>query len=329
MSNYAISIIAPLYNESEGFNYLVERIDAVVKESAVTIEVVLVDDGSKDNTAQLMQLHALENKNYNCVFLSRNFGHQTAVTAGISVARATDALFIIDGDLQDPPELLNSFYAKLKEGYDVVYAIRTKRKEGILKKMAYAGFYRFLQYISTTKIPLDSGDFSMISRRVANLMSQMPEESRFIRGMRTWVGFKQIGVEYERDERHSGSPKYTFKQLWQLAKNGIFNFSEAPIKLMKRIGYLAIISSLVFGAYAVYKKIMFNSVPEGYTSLFFGLILFSGIQFIFLGLLGEYVLRIFFQVKQRPLFIIKEQITEGKLITIQYDKAEANHSKQH
>lgn len=321
MSNYTISIIAPLYNESDGFNYLVNRIDAVVQESNMPIEVVLVDDGSSDNTAQLMQLHALENKNYNCVFLSRNFGHQTAVTAGISVARGSEALFIIDGDLQDPPELLISFYQKLKEGYDVVYAIRTKRKEGFFKKMAYASFYRFLQYISTTKIPLDSGDFSMISRRVANLMKQMPEESRFLRGMRTWVGFKQIGVEYERDERHSGTPKYTFKKLWQLAKNGIFNFSEAPIKLMKRIGYLAILCSLLFGGYAVYKKIAYNSVPEGYTSLFFGLILFSGIQFIFLGLLGEYVLRIFFQVKQRPLFIIKEQITDGKLIEVNYDKA--------
>lgn len=318
-SEYHISIVAPLYNESEGFALLVHRIDALIAQLNIPIEVVLVDDGSKDSTAVLMSNHALDNPNYNCVFLSRNFGHQIAVTAGIAKARGSKALFIIDGDLQDPPELLPKFYDLLQQGNDVVYAVRKKRKEGFLKRLAYSSFYRFLKQISTINIPLDSGDFAMISRRVANLMMQMPEESRFLRGMRTWVGFKQVAFEYERDERAMGSPKYTFKQLWQLAKNGIFNFSEAPIKLMKRAGYITIFFSICYAFYILYQKIVVGTVPQGFTTLYLFLMVFAGLQFLFLGLIGEYILRIFFQVKQRPLFIISNQIIDGQLQTTNYD----------
>lgn len=318
-STYQISIVAPLYNESEGFELLVSRIDNLIAQLKMPIEVVLVDDGSKDNTAILMTTHALANTNYNCVFLSKNFGHQVAVTAGIAKARGTEALFIIDGDLQDPPELLPKFYELLLKGNDVIYAIRKKRKEGFIKRFAYSSFYRILKQISTTDIPLDSGDFSMISRRVANLMMQMPEESRFLRGMRTWVGFKQVGLEYERDERAMGSPKYTFKQLWQLAKNGIFNFSEAPIKLMKRAGYFTILVSICYAIYLLYQKFVVGAVPPGFTTLYLFLMVFAGLQFLFLGLIGEYILRIFFQVKQRPLFIINNQIVDGKLQILNYE----------
>lgn len=318
-TEYHISIVAPLYNESEGFALLTNRIDTLTANLNIPIEVVLVDDGSKDNTALLMSKHALENPNYNCVFLSRNFGHQIAVTAGIAKARGTKALFIIDGDLQDPPELLPKFYELLQQGNDVVYAVRKKRKEGFIKRLAYSSFYRFLKQISTINIPLDSGDFAMISRRVANLMMKMPEESRFLRGMRTWVGFKQIGYEYERDERAMGSPKYTFKQLWQLAKNGIFNFSEAPIKLMKRAGYATIFFSFCYAIYILYQKFVVGAVPPGFTTLYLFLMVFAGLQFLFLGLIGEYILRIFFQVKQRPLFIVSNQIVDGQLQVLDYE----------
>jgi polyisoprenyl-phosphate glycosyltransferase len=275
------------------------------------VEVVLVDDGSRDNTADLIRLTALSDPRYHGVLLARNFGHQTAVTAGMAVARGTEAVFIIDGDLQDPPELLPNFYEHIQNGYDVVYAVRRKRKENFLKRFAYSTFYRILKNISYVDIPLDSGDFSMVSRRVVDLMNQMPEESRFLRGMRSWVGFRQIGVEYERSERVAGSPKYTFRMLRNLAYNGIFNFSEFPVKFIIRTGALIMGIATVYLIQTLVKKYLFGTVPQGFTALLFVIVLFSGIQLMALGIIGEYVLRIFFQVKGRPLFVLKEEIRDG------------------
>lgn len=303
-----ISIIAPLYNESDSFPHLVERLNTLMDNLSLRIEVVLVDDGSRDNTPVLMRQLALLDDRYHCVFLSRNHGHQLALTAGIASARASEALFIIDGDLQDPPELLPDFYKELCDGNDVVYAVRRKRKENIVKKTAYYLFYRLLKSISYVEIPLDSGDFALISRRVADVLIQMPEESRYLRGMRSWVGFKQKGFEYERDERIAGESKYSFKLLFGLAYNGIFNFSEFPIKFMTRTGALSILISLIYFITVVIKKLFFTEVIEGFTALLFVVILFSGVQLLALGIIGEYVLRIFFQSKNRPLFIIKEEI---------------------
>lgn len=280
----------------------------------LTIEAVLIDDGSRDNTPTLMRQLALLDPRYHCVFLSRNYGHQLALTAGLAAARGSEALFIIDGDLQDPPELLPEFYKKMQEGYDVVYAVRRKRKENFIKRTGYFLFYRTLKSISYVDIPLDSGDFSLISRRVADVMNQMPEESRFLRGMRSWVGFKQTGYEYERSERVAGESKYSFKQLFGLAYNGIFNFSEFPIKFMTRTGMVSIGIALVYLLVTLAKKLFFGDVIEGFTALLFVIILFSGVQLIALGIIGEYVLRIFFQSKGRPLFVVKEEIVEGKLV---------------
>jgi glycosyltransferase involved in cell wall biosynthesis len=308
LSEPLISIVAPLYNERESFPHLVSRLNTLMDSSSLAIEVVLIDDGSRDNTAQLMQQLALTDDRYHCVFLARNYGHQIALTAGMAAAKGTEALFIIDGDLQDPPELLDEFYAKFQEGYDVVYAVRKKRKEGFFKKTAYFLFYRFMKSISYVDIPLDSGDFSLISRRVANVLNQMPEESRFIRGMRSWIGFKQIGVEYERDARVAGDAKYTFKMLRKLAYNGIFNFSEFPIKFVTNLGMISIGVAFLYFIQTLIKKYFFGGVPEGFTALLFTIILFGGIQLIGLGLIGEYVLRIFFQSKGRPLYIVREII---------------------
>ncbi len=314
MSLPQISIVAPLYNETESFPHLVERLNQLMDGLSLTIEVVLIDDGSRDNTAVLMRQLALLDTRYHCVFLSRNHGHQLALTAGLAAARATEAVFVIDGDLQDPPELLPDFYKLYLEGYDVVYAVRKKRKEGILKRTGYYLFYRLLKSISYVEIPLDSGDFSLISRRVVNVMNQMPEESRFLRGMRTWVGFKQTGFEYERSERVAGESKYSFKQLFGLAYNGIFNFSEFPIKFMTRSGGVAICIALVYFFVVIIKKLFFAQIIEGFTALLFVIILFSGVQLIALGIIGEYVLRIFFQAKNRPLYIIKEEIIGGESV---------------
>jgi glycosyltransferase involved in cell wall biosynthesis len=309
-----ISIVAPLYNESESFPLLVKRINTLMDSSPLAIEVVLIDDGSKDDTALKIRQLALTDERYHGVFLSRNHGHQLALTAGISAARGTEALFVIDGDLQDPPELLPEFYKLLQDGNDVVYAVRKKRKEGIIKKTGYHLFYRILRSISYVEIPLDSGDFALISRRVVNVLNKMPEESRYLRGMRSWIGFKQVGFEYERDARAAGESKYSFKQLFQLAYNGIFNFSEFPVKFMSRVGVTAILISLRLFLTVVIKKMFFTHVIEGFTSLLFVIILFSGVQLLALGIIGEYVLRIFFQSKNRPLFIIKEEIVNREYI---------------
>ncbi|WP_373515422.1 glycosyltransferase family 2 protein, partial [Persicitalea sp.] len=307
-----ISIVAPLYNEAETLPHLVERLNALMDSMSLTIEIVLIDDGSLDATPTLMRQLALLDARYHCVFLSRNHGHQLALSAGIAAARATEALFVIDGDLQDPPELLPSFYAEMQQGYDVVYAVRRKRKESALKRAAYFLFYRLLKSISYVDIPLDSGDFALISRRVADVLIKMPEESRYLRGMRSWVGFQQKGVEYERDERMAGESKYSFKMLFRLAYNGIFNFSEFPVKFMSRTGAVAIAVSLVYFIVTVVKKFFFTEVIEGFTALLFVIILFSGVQLLALGIIGEYVLRIFFQSKNRPLFIVKEEIVNGE-----------------
>ena len=312
MENPVISIVAPLYNEQEALPLLVARLNALMDSTNLSIEVVLVDDGSRDKTPMLMQQLALSDARYSCVFLSRNHGHQLALTAGLSVAIGSEAIMVIDGDLQDPPELLTEFYAKMQEGYDVVYAVRKKRKEGVVKKSAYFLFYRLMKSISYIEIPLDSGDFSLISRRVVDILNKMPEESRYIRGMRSWIGFKQVGVEYERSERAAGEAKYDFKMLFKLAYNGIFNFSEFPIKFVTSIGFGAIVLALVYFVITLIKKITQDTVPEGFIALLFVIVLFSGIQLIALGLIGEYVLRIFFQSKNRPLFIIKQVIRDKK-----------------
>lgn len=309
-----VSIVVPLYNESETFPLLTERLSKLMNSFPVSTEVVLVNDGSSDKTPELMLQLALLDERYHCVFLARNYGHQLALTAGLASCKGTEAIMVIDGDLQDPPELLFSFYEHYKQGYDLVYAIRKKRKEGFFKRLSYHMFYRLLKSISYIDIPLDSGDFSLISRRIVDVLNKMPEESRYIRGMRTWVGFKQIGVEYERNDRAAGDSKYSLKELFKFGYSGIFNFSEFPVKLINKIGFFSVAISLVYLGITIIKKIFYNDVPQGFTALLFTIILFSGVQLLSLGIIGEYVLRIFFQVKGRPLFIIEKRVENKQII---------------
>ena len=308
-----VSFVIPLFNEESNLKTLVDRLIQVMESSQISIYVVLVDDGSRDRSREILQALALQDSRFHVILLSKNHGHQLALTAGLSVARGTEGVFVLDGDLQDPPELLSTFYAKFQEGFDVVYAIREKRKEVFYKRWAYFIFYRILKKIANVDIPLDSGDFSFISRRVVNVLNQMPEESRFIRGMRTWIGFKQVGVAYDRQERASGDSKYSFGKLVQLALNGIFNFSEFPIKFVTMLGGFAIVSSVVYFISVVIKKFFVDQVIEGFTALLFVIILFGGIQLAAIGILGEYILRIFFQSKNRPNFIIEKQILNGEV----------------
>lgn len=306
MSKIEVNIVIPLFNEEAVFQNLIKRIQSVIDCTTIPCSVILVDDGSTDNTALLMSDLSNVDTRFISIFLSRNFGHQIALSAGLSMVNATKAVFILDGDLQDPPELMADFLNYINQGYDVVYAIREKRKEHFFKRSAYALFYRFLKRISYIDFPLDSGDFSMISRRVVDAINSMPEESRFLRGMRSWVGFNQIGIPYERSERNGGETKYSFKKLLSLALNGIFNFSEYPIKFVSNLGIVTITISLIYFFITLIKRFYFGTVPEGFTGIILLIIFFGGVNLVAIGIIGEYILRIFFQVKQRPLFIIKE-----------------------
>ena len=307
-----ISIIVPLYNEQAVFDNLIERLVNVIDTTLFSCEVLLIDDGSSDNTRQLVEKICEKDSRFTGILLSRNHGHQLAVSAGLANVRGRKGAMIIDGDLQDPPELVKEFYELLINGYDVIYAIRKNRKESFLKKVAYSTYYRLQKNISSFNIPIDSGDFSMLSRRVVDTMNNMPEQSRYLRGMRAWVGFKQIGYEYDRDERHAGETKYSWKKLFELAFNGIFNFSDFPIKFITRMGFITVVFSLIYFGYNIYRKLFYNDVPQGFTATILAIILFSGVQLISLGLIGEYVLRIYNQVRNRPLFIIEKIIQEGK-----------------
>ncbi len=306
-----ISIIVPLYNEEAVMVQLIDRLNKVMDTVPFICEVILVNDGSQDSTQEMMTARCLQDSRYTGIQLSRNHGHQLAVSAGLGNARGVKGVMIIDGDLQDPPEMITDFYEYLSKGYDVIYAIRKNRHEGFLKKMAYKLYYRLQRKVSDFNIPIDSGDFSMLSTRVVDQMNKMPEQSRYLRGMRAWIGFKQIGIEYNRDERHAGTTKYSWKKLFELAFNGIFNFSNFPIRIITRLGLITVVFSLIYLAYNIYRKLVFNDVPQGFTATILTIILFSGVQLISLGLIGEYVLRIYDQVRQRPLFIIDKIIQDG------------------
>jgi glycosyltransferase involved in cell wall biosynthesis len=309
-----VSIVVPLFNEEETLPKLINRLNEVIDKMPFSIEVVLVDDGSQDGTPKLMEKVSLEDEKFKSIFLSRNYGHQSAITAGLLNTDAEEAVMIIDADLQDPPELVEQFYDYYKQGYDVIYTIRKKRKEELIKRLAYWLYYRISRSISNYKIPLDSGDFSLISRRVVEILNKMPEENRYIRGMRSWVGFRQIGIEYERDARVAGDTKYSLRKLLDLAFMGILNFSTFPIRFISFLGICSISISLIYLSYTLVQRLFFDSVPKGFTALLFIIVLFSGVQLLSLGVIGEYIIRIFFQVKDRPLFIVKSKITNKKYV---------------
>lgn len=309
-----INIIIPLYNEEKVFPLLIARIKALLDQSHLAITVILVDDGSTDTTSILMKQLSSGDERFSSVILSRNFGHQLALTAALTKVNASEAVMIIDGDLQDPPELLEEMHKLYKEGYDVVYAVRESRKEGFFKVGFYKLFYRMLQKIASIDIPLDSGDFSLLSRRVVDVMNEMPEESRYLRGMRSWIGFKQIGYKYSRPDRQAGTTQYTFRHLLRLAMNGIFNFSEFPIKFITFLGVSTMSISVIYFIVTLVKRFSSDYVPDGFTAIVFLIILFGGVQLISIGIIGEYLIRVFFQVKKRPLFIIKELIIDKKEI---------------
>lgn len=305
--NCDLSLVIPLYNEEAVFPSLLKRLQEALPSLPEQTEIILVNDGSTDRTRELVQDACAREDGIIGIHFSRNFGHQQAVSAGLRAASG-DAVAVLDGDLQDPPEVLAAFHARLKEGWDVVYAIREKRKENFIKRLCYGGFYRILAMLTPIHIPLDSGDFGMVSRRVVDQLNAMPEQHRFIRGMRSYVGFKQTGLAYERDARAGGRSKYGWRQLMGLAADGIFTFSALPLRLASFMGFLIATLSFLFAVYVVIWRFASGEGSEisGFAALAIGIFFLGSIQLICLGILGEYVGRIHNEVKRRPSFIVDD-----------------------
>lgn len=307
-----LSIVLPAYNEQEVLPKTYARFTAMGDRFAadgLDYELIFVNDGSRDKTAEILDQFAGKDPHIRAVHLTRNFGHQAAVTAGLSVARG-NVIAVMDCDLQDPPETLPRFLAKWREGYQVVYAIREKRKEWIGKRIAYWAFYRLLAIISDLEIPLDSGDFCVMDRHALDLLNSLPERQRFVRGLRTWIGLRQTGIAYERDARQAGQPAYTFKALVKLAMDGLVSFSGVPLRLVTRLGVLTVIAAILIGLWVLGVTVYDFIHPaharpaRGWASLACLVLLMSAVQMISLGIIGEYLSRIFLEVKGRPTFLI-------------------------
>ena len=312
-----ISIVIPIYNEEENLNLLRDRIFKASESWGDSFELILVDDGSFDNSLTIMTDFTKDDEKIKVVKLSRNFGHQAAISAGMKISTG-DVVVIMDGDLQDPPEELPRFLKKWKEGYQVIYAIRKNRKEFFLKKIAYKIFYRLLSIISDIDIPLDSGDFCVMDRKVVDVLNvQMIEQNRFVRGLRAYAGFRQIGVEYDRAERAAGEVKYTFKKLVKLALDGIFDFSTFPLRIATYFGFFVSLLSFFAGVFFIIHRIIGFKIlgyspadVPGVASIAVAVFFLSGVILVVLGIIGEYIGRIYFEVKKRPFYIIEDVIEQ-------------------
>ena len=298
-----ISVAVPLLNEQACLQQLRDRLGRVLDGLGVPYDVFLIDDGSTDDTPAIIRRLAREDHRWHGVFLARNFGHQAAVTAGLEAARG-DVVVVMDGDLQDQPEVIPALLAKWREGFDTVYALRTNRKEGPLKKLAYWLFYRLLHGMSGQSVPPDAGDFCLMDRRVVDALNALPERNRFIRGLRAWVGFRQTGVEVERHARAAGKPKYTLSKLMRLATDGILDFSWVPLRAVSIAGFLSVIGSLVYLAVVVVLKLIGRVDIQGWTTVVFLQICLAGMILVALGIIGEYLGRTYTEVKRRPSFIV-------------------------
>lgn len=304
-----ITVVIPIFNEALIIDALLTRVIDSLRELAQPYEIICVDDGSKDDSLSRLKAAREKDKRVKIISLSRNFGHQQAFLAGISHAKG-DYIVMMDGDLQDPPELIHKFFQVAQEGYEVVYGIRKKRKEGFFKRVAYWLFYRFFKASVSFNIPLDTGDFSMITGKALKEMLSSHEQSLFLRGTRSWIGFRQIGIEYERDKRYAGEVKYTFRKLAKLAYNGIFSFSDLPVKFIFFSGVVLLVLSFAYILYLAITYFFFGGVPEGFATLITVIIVFSSVQLISLGVIGEYMLRIYDESRKRPLFIAKELLLD-------------------
>ncbi|MEI9919722.1 MAG: glycosyltransferase family 2 protein [Bacteroidota bacterium] len=299
-------VVIPVFNEEHNVIPLYDRLLGVMKSLNKTYRFVFVNDGSRDNTLGKLKEIASKDPHVKYIDLSRNFGHQVAVTAGLHFSKGKRVV-IIDADLQDPPELIADMEQKMNEGWNVVYARRRQRKgESFFKRITARVFYRLLKSITAVDIPVDTGDFRMMDWKVVEVLNRMPEQHKFIRGMVSWVGFKQTYVEYDRDQRHSGKTGYTFSKMLRFAIDGITGFSNIPLKVATWIGFGISFASFLLIVYTLYARFVSRDYVEGWASIMVSILFIGGIQLICLGLIGEYIIRMDANLRQRPLYIIND-----------------------
>ena len=305
------SVVIPVYNEEANIGILYHRMSGVMAALSDAFELIFINDGSRDKTLLLVKELAQSDGRVRYIDLSRNFGHQIAVSAGLDACRG-DRIIIIDADLQDPPELIAEMDARMNEGFQVVYARRRKRKgESVAKLWTARMFYRLLAKIASVEIPLDTGDFRIMDKKVVDVLRSMPEQNKFLRGQISWIGFRQTYVEYDRSERQGGKTGYTYAKMLRFALDGITSFSDAPLRLASWMGF--VVSGVAFIAlvYALYGKFISHDSEPGWASLIVSVLFLGGIQLISLGFIGEYLSRISSNVKQRPLYVVAESNLEG------------------
>lgn len=302
-----LSIVSPVYNESSNILELYQRLTTTLSQSKLTYEIIFINDGSTDQTLTLLKEFHIKDSRVKILSFSRNFGHQIAVSAGLDHAIG-QAVLTMDSDLQDAPEDIPKFLAKWKEGYDGIYAIRTRRNESFIRTFFFKMFYRVFNSLSQVSIPLDAGDFCLMDRKVVNALKKFPERNRFIRGLRTWVGFKFTGLPQERPARKTGVIKHGLKRLFHIGFDGIFSFSYTPLRMASLVGVLTSCGGFILGLKILYEKLFTPHPIIGWTSIMVSIIFFSGLIILFLGLIGEYICRIYDEIKQRPLYIIGEAI---------------------
>jgi glycosyltransferase involved in cell wall biosynthesis len=302
-----ISIIVPVYNSASFMEKLLEAIDKERGKSGWDLELIMVEDGSRDNSFQKITELSTRYTYIKGIKLSKNFGHQIAVKTGLAHCTG-EYIAIIDDDLQDPPSLLPHFFNYLDQGYDVAYGVRKKRKESLIKRLSYSVFYRVLKSMSDIYIPIDSGDFCVMKSRVVNNMLKLNEQNPFLRGIRAWVGFKQIGVEYERSARLEGESGYTLKKLLKIAMDGIFSFSSAPIRLITLLGLIGFCFAILYSVSAIVGYLMHGAPVKGFTTLSILISFFSSLILICLGIIGEYIVRIYDEVRGRPYVVVERTV---------------------
>lgn len=307
-----ISVVVPLYNEEEVIHESYRRLTEVMQKTGEAYELIFINDGSRDKTPEIVAELSKTDFNVKLICFSRNFGHQIAITAGMDYAKG-DAVVIIDADLQDPPEIIPQMIEKWKEGYHVVYGKRLKRRgETAFKKLTAKLFYRFLKSMTQVDIPTDTGDFRLIDRKVCDSMKKLNERNRYVRGLVSWVGFKQFALEYERDERFAGETKYPFKKMLKLAMDGITSFSYKPLKLATFVGFCLSGFSFLYLIFILLQKLIGIPTAWGWASILAVQLFFNGVVLIILGILGAYVGRIYEECKERPLYIVQEEIGFNK-----------------
>lgn len=304
-----ISLVIPVYFEEEVIAVTYSHLKKFLSGISYNYEIIFVNDGSKDKTLDILKEIALKDKTIKIISFSRNFGHQLAITAGIDEA-AGDAIIVMDADLQDPPEVISEMLIKWEEGYEVVYAKREQRLgESLFKRITARVFYRLLNKLTEIDIPLDTGDFRLIDRKVKYDLLKIREKNRFIRGIISWIGYRQTHVMYQRQERHSGETKYPIKKMMKFALDGITSFSAYPLKIALNMGFFSIIIAFILFLYALVSYIFLPDVTlPGWTSILIAVVFFGGVQLFTSGIIGEYIGRIFEESKNRPLYLIDEKI---------------------